>query len=220
MTAGSRVDDLSKASARNKVYALDPATGKIAFGDGVHGAIPPDGSVVRVSYTSGPHDGFVDYYRAMKAADPTVQIGSCFWNGEFLSMMGRKHPYDFVARHLYSHLPHKHPHGAKRFHDGIMAVAGKRANEVGGLRRAIKRHAGSGGKSIGVVVSEWGMSFGHRRGPTRNYLGSMDQAIYSALELQRWMVLGVPLAAKQALMYSQTKNPPTGRHRSACPSRP
>ncbi len=205
-----RVDDLSQASANDKVYALDPATGKIAFGDGVHGKIPTEGSVVRVSYTSGPHDGFVDYYRAMKAADPTIQVGSCFWNGHFLSMMGTKHPYDFVVKHLYSHMPHKHPHGVKQFHDGIMAIAGKRANEVIALRHAIKRHAGSNGKSVGIVVSEWGMSFGHRLGPTKNYLGSMDQAVYSALELQRWMELGVPLAAKQALMYYRNKNAPHG----------
>ena len=101
----TRVRRPLQAPADDKVYELDPATGEIAFGDGVHGAIPPADSVVRASYKSGPHDGFVDYYSAMKAADPTIQVGSCFWNGHFLSMMGTKHPYDFVVKHLYSHLP-------------------------------------------------------------------------------------------------------------------
>jgi alpha-N-arabinofuranosidase len=205
-----RVSDLSSAPADAKVYELDPATGNIAFGDGVHGAIPPEGSVVRASYKSGPHDGFVDYYSAMKAADPTIQVGSCFWNGQFLSMMGTKHPYDFVVKHLYSHMPPKRPSGVKQFHDGIMSIAGKRANEVIPLRHAINRHAGRRGKSIGIVVSEFGMSFGHRRGPSRNYLGSMDQAIYSSLELQRWMQLGIPLAGKQALMYYRARGAPHG----------
>ena len=50
----SRVSDLSNAPADAKVYELDPATGKITFGDGVHGAIPPRDSVVRASYESGP----------------------------------------------------------------------------------------------------------------------------------------------------------------------
>jgi alpha-L-arabinofuranosidase len=205
-----RVGDLSSAPAGAKVYELDPASGTVVFGDGVHGAIPPDGRVVRASYESGPHDGFIDYYRAMKAADPTIQVGSCFWNGQFLSMMGTKHPYDFVVKHLYSHLPPKGHHGIKQFHDGIMSIAGRRANEVISLRHAINRHAGSRGKAIGIVVSEFGMSFGHRKGPTENYLGSMDQAIYSALELQRWMELGIPLAGKQALTYFKPRNAPAG----------
>jgi len=205
-----QVRDLSNAPADAKVYELDPATGRIAFGDGVHGAIPPEGSVVRASYKSGPHDGFVDYYSAMKAADPTIQVGSCFWNGQFLSMMGTKHPYDFVVKHLYSHEPPRGHHGVKQFHDGIMSIAGKRANEVIPLRHAINHHAGPRGKSIGIVVSEYGMSFGHRKGPTRNYLGSMDQALYTALELQRWMQLGIPLAGKQALMYFKRRSAPHG----------
>jgi alpha-L-arabinofuranosidase len=205
-----RVADVSSAAAGARVYELDPATGTVAFGNGVHGAIPPKGSVVRASYESGPHDGFIDYYRLMKAADPTVEVGSCFWNGQFLSMMGAKHPYDFVVKHLYSHLPPKGHHGVKQFHDGVMSIAGKRANEVIPLRHAINRHAGSRGKSIGIVVSEFGMSFGHRKGPTRNYLGTMDQAVYSALELQRWMELGIPLAGKQALTYFAPRNPPSG----------
>ncbi len=204
------VRDLSSAGAHDKVYELDPANGTIAFGNGVHGAIPPPDSVVRASYRSGPHDGFVDYYREMKAADPTIRVGSSFWNGEFLSMMGTKHPYDFVVKHLYSHLPPKGHHTVKQFHDGIMSIAGKRANEVIPLRHAIRRHAGARGKSVGIVVSEYGMSFGHRKGPTRNYLGSMDQAIYSSLELQRWMQLGVPLAGKQALMYFKRQGAPRG----------
>ena len=206
----TRIRDLSKAPADAKVYELNPATGSITFGDGTHGAIPPEDSVVRATYESGPHDGFVDYYSAMKAADPTIQVGSCFWNGQFLSMMGTTHPYDFVVKHLYSHMPPKGHHGVKQFHDGVMSIAGKRANEVSALRHAINRHAGSDGKSIGIVVSEFGMSFGHKKGPTKNYLGSMDQAIYSSLELQRWMELGVPLAGKQALMYYKPRNAPRG----------
>jgi alpha-N-arabinofuranosidase len=205
----SRVQDLSNAPANATVYELDPATGKITFGDGVHGAIPPDGSVVRATYTSGPHDGFVDYYNAMKAADPSIKVGSCFRNGQFLSMMGTNRPYDFVVEHIYSHLPPAGYHGAKQFHDGVMSIADKRANMVSALRRGINRHAGGRAKSIGIVVSEYGMSFGgHRKGPTRNYLRSTDQALYSALELQRWMQLGVPLAGKQALIdFSRRKAP-------------
>lgn len=42
------------------------------------GGIPSEGSVITVSYTSGPHDGFVDFYKAMKAADPDINVCSAY----------------------------------------------------------------------------------------------------------------------------------------------
>jgi alpha-N-arabinofuranosidase len=195
-----QVADLSQASARAHVYELEPATGDIRFGDGAHGAIPPRGAVVRASYTSGPHDGFVDYYREMKAADPNIQVGSSLRNGRFLSLMGTDHPYDFVVAHIYSHRPPRGWHGVSEFHDGVMRIAGRRASKVAALSRSIRAHAGTVGKDIPVVVSEYGMSFRGWPGPTDNYMRSMDQALYTSLELQRWMKLGVPLAGKQSLI--------------------
>src|SRR4051794_37667887 len=209
----SRVDDLSDAPADAAVYELDPVTGKIHFGDGIHGAIPPDGGVVRATYRSGPHDGFVDFYDAMKAADPDIQVGSSFRNGAFLSLMGKDHPYDFVVAHIYSHMPPPGFHSAKQFHDGVMSLAGKRANVVSDVRHAIRHKAGGLAKGIDVVVSEYGMAFGrHNKGPTRNYLRSLDQALWVALELQRWMQLGVPLAGKQSLIdFNRSHAPPGAR---------
>jgi alpha-L-arabinofuranosidase len=195
-----RVADLSQAPAGAHAYELDPATGNIRFGDGAHGAIPPRGAVVRASYTSGPHDGFVDFYREMKAADPNIQVGSSLRNRGFLSLMGKDHPYDFVVAHIYSHRPPRGWRGVSEFHDGIMRIAGRRASKVAVLRRAIRAHAGTSGADIPVVVSEYGMSFRGWPGPTDNYMRSMDQALYTSLELQRWMKMGVPLAGKQSLI--------------------
>ena len=55
---GSPVDwapqeDLYAASATDTSYALDPATGTVTFGDGVHGAIPTAGSDIIASYRYG-----------------------------------------------------------------------------------------------------------------------------------------------------------------------
>jgi alpha-N-arabinofuranosidase len=216
-----RVADLSRARAGAHTYELDPATGKIAFGDGAHGAIPPSGAVVRASYTSGPHDGFVDFYREMKAADPSIQVGSSFRNGRFLSLMGNDHPYDFVVAHIYSHRPPRGYRGVSDFHDGIMRLAGRRASKVAAVRRAIRAHAGARGDHIPVIVSEYGMSFRRRPGrrtgnlrrwpgPTPNYMRSMDQALYTSLELQRWMKMGVPLAGKQSLIDFHPGSAPRG----------
>jgi alpha-N-arabinofuranosidase len=207
----NRIQDVSAAPPGARVYELEPASGTITFGDGVHGAIPPEDEVVRASYVSGPHDGFVDYYAAMKAADPDVRVGSCFRNGTFLALMGTTHPYDFVVTHLYSHMPPRGSNGPRQFHDGAMYLAGKRANEVAELRSAIREHAGDAEKAIDIVVSEYGMSFGKdRKGPTPNYMRSIDQAVYVAVQLQRWIKLGVPLAGKQSLIDFNPKEAPQG----------
>ncbi|MGH3730239.1 MAG: hypothetical protein ACRDTU_16035, partial [Micromonosporaceae bacterium] len=56
----TEVADLSTAGPDENVYTFDPKTGAVGFGDGVHGAIPPDGSALTADYDSGPHPGFVD----------------------------------------------------------------------------------------------------------------------------------------------------------------
>lgn len=206
----TRVTELSRQGPGAHAYELDPATGKIRFGDDTHGAVPARSDVIRASYTSGPHDGFVDFYREMKAADPHIQVGTSFNNGAFLSLMGEDHPYDFVVAHLYSHRPPPGFGNPGDFHDGIMRLAGRRANGVAVLRHAIRSHAGPRGTDIPVVVSEYGMSFRRWPGPTENYLRSMDQALYTALELQRWMHMGVPLAGKQSLIDFNPGHAPRG----------
>jgi alpha-L-arabinofuranosidase len=206
----TRVADISRLGPAAHAYELDPTTGKIRFGDGTHGAIPRSGDVIRASYTSGPHDGFVDFYREMKAADPSIRIGTSLHNGAFLALMGEDHPYDFVVKHLYSHRPPPGYRGSGEFHDGIMRVAGRRANGVAVLRHAIRSHAGARSAEIPIVVSEYGMSFRRWPGPTENYLRSMDQALYTALELQRWMHMSVPLAGKQSLIDFNPGHGPQG----------
>lgn len=51
--------------------------GGVLFGDGEHGNIPPEGAVITADYSSGPHDGLVDYIAAMKKVDPTIKILIC-----------------------------------------------------------------------------------------------------------------------------------------------
>jgi len=56
-----RSDDLSGAGAQDAVYALDPASGALRFGDGVHGRRPPSGAriVHAYRYGAGAGDGDV-----------------------------------------------------------------------------------------------------------------------------------------------------------------
>jgi hypothetical protein len=47
------VDALRAAASDSPVYILDTATDIVRFGDGVHGARPPTGALVRVRYRQG-----------------------------------------------------------------------------------------------------------------------------------------------------------------------
>lgn len=96
------INDLSDAKPDARVYEFDAETGDIRFGDGRHGRIPAVGAAVRASYTSGPHPGFVDFYPAMKAVDPSIDICSTWEKVEFVRLMGDKHPYDCIGPHLYA----------------------------------------------------------------------------------------------------------------------
>ena len=56
-TTWRQVLQLADAGAGDRVYSLDPESGRLAFGDGEHGARPPAGSQnVRVAYRHGAGD--------------------------------------------------------------------------------------------------------------------------------------------------------------------
>jgi phage tail sheath protein FI len=52
-TTWTRVDDLESAGPDDHVFALDAGSGNVRFGDGVHGARPPDGARVQTAYRYG-----------------------------------------------------------------------------------------------------------------------------------------------------------------------
>ncbi|MGH3739526.1 MAG: hypothetical protein ACRDT6_28600, partial [Micromonosporaceae bacterium] len=70
-TEWNRVDDLSAVGPQARAYTLHRATGSVTFGDGTHGAVPPDGAAVRATYTM-QHDGYAKMYTAMKQVAATT----------------------------------------------------------------------------------------------------------------------------------------------------
>ena len=48
-----RAKDIADATADDRVFVVDERTGAVWFGDGRHGARPPAGALIRVSYRSG-----------------------------------------------------------------------------------------------------------------------------------------------------------------------
>lgn len=98
----TRVSDFTSSSSTDNHYVVDGPTGKITFGDGINGAIPPSGFSIELDYTSGPHSGFPAYYNAMKAVDPSITILSCYEKEAFYDQMAQiSAPFDGVVAHLY-----------------------------------------------------------------------------------------------------------------------
>lgn len=113
-----RVERLEGAG-RAAVYRVTP-DGRLRFGDGVNGAIPPAGSVVRVGYVSGPHDGFVAFARKMKEVDPTILVGSAAAATEIPPEAAGA--VDFLAANVYSPLGRNDPSPVPRYYR-IQAMA-------------------------------------------------------------------------------------------------
>lgn len=208
------VRDLGSAG-REKVYSVDAASGKIGFGDGDHGLVPPKGAHITITYVSGPHDGFNDFYREMKSVDPSIQIGSGLNSPFFISMMGQVHPYDFLVAHSYSFFTSTPPN-TDGLHDLMMGLTEEQASKVENTRSVISDYAGERrAEDIDIVVSEWAMATGVNIGLGRidaplHYTQSLDGALYAALILRQWIRLDIPLAEKHALIDINPGSPPPG----------
>jgi alpha-N-arabinofuranosidase len=151
--AGQRwwaVDRLAIAGPRAHVYVLTPSSGEIAFGGGRHGAIPPRGAKITVSYHSGPHDGFVEFYAAMKKMSPHVHICETEqMDTAFLQLMGRTYPYDCVELHEYAQpLDTRAP--LTQYEEELMYAPVREGAAVTALQKSVHFYSG---KNIPVVLT-------------------------------------------------------------------
>lgn len=206
--AWREVDDLASVGAEN-AYTLDPRSGRIDFGDGEHGNVPPDGAVVTVSYDSGPHDGFVDFYRAMKAANPQIKLCSSVQES-FLAVMGSRHPYDCVVKHTYVGDPGGNGGSSDDYHGRLMLNADAQGREIAALQAKVKQYAGDRADDVGVVVTEYGQFRDSGPRGSTLYMQSLDQGLHAANELRNLIDRDVPLADVQALIDFVFAPPPFG----------
>ncbi|HWC13038.1 MAG TPA: hypothetical protein VG929_00410 [Actinomycetota bacterium] len=213
-----RVDSLSSAGKTN-VYEFDPRSGRVRFGDGVNGNIPPEGALLTADYVSGPHAGFLDYYREMKAVDPALEIGSAIHTETFTQLMGAEHPYDFMVVHTYGSFKDA-PEQPKHLHDYLMLLPDDQRDYIAASQRQIERGAGAERSAeIDVGITEYAAGSGLNDGinsidAPKRYLLSLDGALYTALLIRHWIDLGIPLAQKHSLVDTDPDNPPEGYTRS------
>jgi alpha-L-arabinofuranosidase len=196
-SAWTQVASLAGAGPGDQVYTLDPASGEITFGDGTHGAIPPQGAQVTVSYVSGPHDGFLQFYRAMKAANPGIRICSADTSDDFIESMGSTLPYDCLQYHPYvstGTVANDVPIGS--YQEQIMAAPADEAQAAAQLEATIGQYAK---RQVPLALTEYGQLLSSNPDGYPYYHDSLDAALLNASQLAEWIGMGIPVADRQLL---------------------
>jgi alpha-L-arabinofuranosidase len=196
-TPWQEVPSLSGAGPGNDVYQFIPSKGEIVFGNGVHGAIPPEGEQVTASYGSGPHGGFVEFYRAMKAMSPHAQICETEEaRTAFLQIMGRTYPYNCVELHKYAK-PLDLSAPMTTYEENLMETPLTEGAKLAALQQAIHRYSG---RNIPVVITEYGQLIRPMPHADEDFNLSLDEGLLVASQLRQWIVHGILLAEKYLLV--------------------
>lgn len=192
-----QVASLSTAGPLDHVYVLRPHIGEVAFGDGVHGAIPPAGATVVADYTS-VHLGFVDFYARMKAVDPDIHVCASWGAVNFPSWFKQLAPagsrYDCLTVHPYTHFEGQQRNdwdSAVEAHDWHILSSWDQREFVLDVREAV--NANTSAPHPFVAISEYGALWGPNQ-PFKNYASSMTHALYMADQWINWLDLGIPWA--------------------------
>ncbi|HTV12781.1 MAG TPA: hypothetical protein VME20_13080 [Acidimicrobiales bacterium] len=190
------IKDLGAAGRGADVYTFDPATGEILFGNGKRGAIPPVGQKITVSYESGPHDGFVEFYAAMKKVNPHIKVCEAEEeNTVFLQIMGRAHRYDCVELHKYAK-PMDLRAPLAEYEEDLMAYPLREGREVGMLQEATRHYSG---RDVPIILSEYGQLVVPMPDADPDFNLSLDEGILIASQLRQWALHHLPLAEKYLL---------------------
>jgi alpha-L-arabinofuranosidase len=189
----SEIPQISIAEPGAHVYHLNPATGAIIFGDGAHGEIPPTGAKITVSYESGPHGGFVEFYRAMKAMNPAIHVcESEETDAVFLQVMGRKYPYNCVELHEYAR-PVDSGSALVGYEKKLFSFPEREGLTLAMLQHEIRRYSG---RDVPVVVTEYGQLVAPVPAADPQFNLSLDEGLLEGAQLIEWVDHRVPLAEK------------------------
>lgn len=195
----AQVASLAGAGPADRVYTLDATSGQVQFGDGEHGATPPTGERLTVTYTSGPHPGYVDFVAAMKKVDPDIMVCASYQGTSFVEAIGTDPALDCQVSHPYTWLVV--PMDAARTHDQVMMGSDWQASYVAREQEELRQ---STGRDVPVLVSEYGVSpvpgLNTWNEPGGDYLASLSPAIYVASQLTDFARLGIPAALKHSLV--------------------
>lgn len=177
-------------------YTLDAQRGTITFD---RGATPPAGDTVTASYDSGPHEGFAQFYAAMKAANPAIQVCATDTGTQFIDDAGASQPYDCLQDHPYVGSGNISPSlPLDQYESQVMAVPDVEDANVRALQSQVDQAAG---RHVPLVLSEYGQLINSTPDPLEApyFLHSLDEALLNASQLADWIELGIPVADRQLL---------------------
>jgi alpha-N-arabinofuranosidase len=191
-TAWTPVSSLAQAPPGAQVYHLDNTTGEITFGDGTRGAVPPDGSQVAITYNSGPHDGFVQFYRAMKHVNPHISVCAEDIQPAFLTAMGTTYRYDCVGDHtgLTDGFPATYLSDGQ-FVQQLMSAPQAQAKALIADQRLVDSYAG---RHVPVIPSAYGHLQGDFPADDPQEHQQLADGILQARQLQNFIALGISQA--------------------------
>ena len=117
------VEDFANSGPNDKHYIVEETTGKVQFGDGLKGLVPPAGKYAYVDYTTKQLDGYIQIYNAMKSTDPSITVAEAF--GFIRSASVGIPELDFDASQLHRGAK-DYPlnYGEDRFKDAVATAAG------------------------------------------------------------------------------------------------
>jgi alpha-N-arabinofuranosidase len=187
------VSSLALAGPGAEDYALGTATGEVSFGGGAHGAVPPKGAQVTVSYDSGPHMGFIDFYKAMKAMSPHIKV--CESEGPsttFMALMGERYPYDCVILHEYLVSPSPLL-PLDSYEADITAGPLSEGYSINAIEEAATYYTGHG---VPVYVTEYGQPVVPRPAADLSWNLSLGEGLSTAEQLVEFAYHHVSLAEK------------------------
>ncbi len=163
----------------------------------MHGAVPAAGNVIATSYWSGPHGGFVEYYRAMKAMDPKAQICETEEQSTvFLQIMGKTYPYDCVELHKYAK-PMDIRAPLTSYEEQLMSYPLIEGAKVNALQSTIRQYSG---KNIPIVLTEYGQLVRPMPVADPQFNLSLDEGLLVASQLRQWIDHYLPMANKYLLV--------------------
>lgn len=202
-----QVPNIAQASAGAKVYQLNNTTGEITFGSSSHGEIVPNNASVTINYQSGPHDGFIKYYKLMKAADPNAQICSSYQATDFIQLMGANNPYDCISTHIYAGQVISTNSSPTLFHNSLMEQSYGFGQVINSEQLAINKYAGSRAKDINIDLTEYGVNAETNPNGQPNYHRSQDMALFAANALRQMINAHISVAEKHFLISYQNYQP-------------
>lgn len=193
-TAWTEVTSLAAASPAAKVYTIDDSTGEITFGNGTHGAVPPTGSQVTMSYNSGPHDGFIEYYQKMKQVNPNIKVCAEDLQPNFLAAMGSTYRYDCIGDHtgLSNGFPSTSLSDAN-FVQQLMSAPQAQYTALQTDQALVDSYAG---RHVPIIPSAYGHAQNNYPPDDPQEHQQVADGILQARQLQNFIALDIPQANK------------------------